>query len=276
MKSFCNLAGLALSIIFAFCISAEDLILPSGKTYTDYKITRTEADGITIMHSDGVTKLSFSQLPGNLQQQYNYDPQKAQNYNRKVWVQRETFWAQREAAAKRTEADDEIEALRKEAVDILKKSGFEMIGEVSQVTENGVLIYYASRPYRWKEEIVTPGFTPMKSRRRYVIRTRYIPIANNYEPVFVVGGGGPGFTDGTATDGAAWSAVVYPAGTYSYTTVMGAVKTVKCFAVSAEAAYDYILQEVWRDKGKYILQKVWRDESKRKSGIGGGGFGGGR
>lgn len=215
---------------------ADDLTLPNGKTYQNYSITRTEPDGISIKHAAGITKLFFWELPQEMQARYNYDPEKARAYNTQARAQQAAAYAQQEAAAKKARARAEYEAAHKEVMDQIKKSAFEMAGEVSQITDGGALIRNARMPYRYKEEVVTPGYTPMNLNRQFVTKTKYVSVAEDYEPVFVINAGK------NFTDGAGWKAVVYPAGTYKYTTVMGAGKTVKAFALSPETALDNMLK----------------------------------
>jgi len=230
-------SALILSLSCALCgfAVADDMTLPNGKTYTNYKVSRVEPDGITLTHSSGITKLFFWELPPDIQKQYNYNPEKARTYNKQAQAQQAAAWARQQEMAKRAQQRAEYEAAHKEVMKNIKESATELVGEVSQITEDGALIRDARVPFRYKEEVVTPGYTPMNSNRRFVTKTKYISAAADYEPVFVIGGG-RGFTDG-----AGWKATVYPAGTYKYTTVMGAGKTVKCYALTPEDALDNLL-----------------------------------
>jgi hypothetical protein len=44
-----------------------------GKTYQDVRITKVEADCVTILDADGGARISISTLPPGIQQQLNYD-----------------------------------------------------------------------------------------------------------------------------------------------------------------------------------------------------------
>jgi len=229
---------LILALSFALCgfAVADNMTLPNGKTYTNYKVSRVEPDGITLTHSSGITKLFFWELPPELQQKYNYDPQKARTYNKQAQAQQAAAWSRQQEMAKRAQERVEYEAAHKEVMKSIKGAATELVGEVSQITDEGALIGKAKVPYRYNEEVVTPGYTPMDGNRQFVTKTKYVSAADDYEPVFVIGGG-RGFTDG-----AGWRAIVYPAGTYKYTTVMGAGKTVKCFALTPDDALDNMLK----------------------------------
>lgn len=61
---------------------AEDLTTLSGVTYANVRLTRVEPDGLTYMHSLGVCKLAFTDLPESLRRAYNFDPQRAAAYTK--------------------------------------------------------------------------------------------------------------------------------------------------------------------------------------------------
>ena len=54
----------------------DDLKTMSGKEYKQVKVSRVEPDGIVIIHKTGVTKLLFSELPTEVQQQFGHGPPK--------------------------------------------------------------------------------------------------------------------------------------------------------------------------------------------------------
>lgn len=225
-------------IIACSCIEpacADNITLSNGKIYTNIKVSRVEADGITITHAAGITKLFFWELPSEIQQKYNYDPEKAREYNKQAQARQAALAAKQREAAIRMQKQAEYEAAHKELMEKIKQSATELVGRVQQITEDGALITDAKVPYRYQVEVVTPGYTPMSSNRRFTTKTKYVSAAADYEPVFVLGAGS-GFTDG-----AKWTATVFPAGTYRYTTVMGAGKTIKCYALTAGEALENML-----------------------------------
>ena len=71
-------------------------------------VTRVEPDAITIMHATGVARISFQDLPEEMQRKYGYDPQKALAYQQAI--QRA---AREQALAEAKAARDEKEALRR-------------------------------------------------------------------------------------------------------------------------------------------------------------------
>ncbi len=74
-----------LSVFAADPDETNTFVTLSGKTYQNAKVIQVEPDGITIKYApDGAglseTKLTFDELPANIQQMYGYDPQVAAAY----------------------------------------------------------------------------------------------------------------------------------------------------------------------------------------------------
>ena len=53
----------------------------NGKQYEDAKVTCVEPDGILVKYKLGISKLYFVQLPKEVQQRFNYNPQGAAAYS---------------------------------------------------------------------------------------------------------------------------------------------------------------------------------------------------
>jgi hypothetical protein len=77
-----------------------ELKTTDGLTYKSCTVTKVEPDGITIMHSDGATKVPFSKLPPDIQQKYNYDPVAADKYSADLAAKRQALVAAKLEAAK--------------------------------------------------------------------------------------------------------------------------------------------------------------------------------
>jgi hypothetical protein len=58
-----------------------DITTPSGQTYKNCKVTRVEPDGVTCLHSKGIVKLRYTELPPEMRSQYDYDATNAQVYS---------------------------------------------------------------------------------------------------------------------------------------------------------------------------------------------------
>jgi sRNA-binding protein len=59
----------------------EDFKMIDGKEYRDATVTRVEPDGIVVKTKSGISKLYFVELPKEVQQRFNYDPQQARTYS---------------------------------------------------------------------------------------------------------------------------------------------------------------------------------------------------
>ncbi len=71
--------------------SGDTLKTLKGVVYKNYKVTRTEPDGITISHSKGISKISFPDLPSEFAEKYNYDSQAAGEYARETAANRAAY-----------------------------------------------------------------------------------------------------------------------------------------------------------------------------------------
>lgn len=63
-------------VLIAALAVGDDIKTITGKEYKRVKVTRVERDGIVITHKTGVTKLLFSELPTEVQQQFGHSPAK--------------------------------------------------------------------------------------------------------------------------------------------------------------------------------------------------------
>jgi len=61
-----------------------DITTRSGLVYRNCKITRAEPDGITVTHAKGIAKIPFEDLPSDVQQEHQYDPEKARAYRQSI------------------------------------------------------------------------------------------------------------------------------------------------------------------------------------------------
>lgn len=82
MKKICGFVFvIALLMPVAF---ADDITNLLGTVYQNVKITRVEPDSITVMHSGGIAKLFFEELPEDIQQRFRYDPARAFRHRQSV------------------------------------------------------------------------------------------------------------------------------------------------------------------------------------------------
>jgi hypothetical protein len=71
------------SVALALHISValgDDLTLANGAVLRDFRITKAEPDGLRIVHSSGIAKVMFEDLPPSAREKYNFDPDKAEAF----------------------------------------------------------------------------------------------------------------------------------------------------------------------------------------------------
>ena len=93
-------------LILSFTAAAfsEDFKTVNGKEYKDATITRVEPDGIVVKTPSGISKISFAELPKEIQERFHYDPQKATAYSAEQ-AANYTAYQQQQAEAQRQRED---------------------------------------------------------------------------------------------------------------------------------------------------------------------------
>jgi hypothetical protein len=87
----------ALSASFAL---AEDFKTIDGKEYKNVEVSRVEVDGIMLKSKSGISKVYFVELPKDVQQRFNYDPNKAAAYSAGQIAALQAFQKQQEEATR--------------------------------------------------------------------------------------------------------------------------------------------------------------------------------
>jgi hypothetical protein len=108
-----NKAALAiLAALSASIALADDFKTIDGTEYKNVTVTKQEPDGITVTNKKAgvIAKLYFTELPKEVQQRFNYDPEKAAAYS-----------AQQNEAGEQYRKQQE-EAMRKKNEDTLRKN----------------------------------------------------------------------------------------------------------------------------------------------------------
>jgi hypothetical protein len=68
-----------LAAVSASIALADDFKTINGKEYKDATVSRVEPDGILLRTKSGISKVYFTELPKEVQQRFNYEPEKASN-----------------------------------------------------------------------------------------------------------------------------------------------------------------------------------------------------
>ena len=97
-----------LTIIFllaAMPAIADTITTISGTTYSDASVTKTTPTAISIVHSTGMAKIPFKDLPAATQKKYGYDPARAADFEAQEAQQKAE--QQQRAEAQRIQAEQE-------------------------------------------------------------------------------------------------------------------------------------------------------------------------
>jgi hypothetical protein len=178
------------------------------------------------MHESGVAKIQIEELPEEIRTQLGLTDAAAEEH-------REMLQARREAA--------QDLALKQRA---LASKRLIFTGTVFQVTDGGLLLRDVAYTDGTKEEkrvpykVKTGGPTGLNPNARTTYDTRYksewvLKVRAFADwPIFV------GCDTSGYVDGSTFSSVVYKHGTFSYTNVQGATKTIPSYTTDPKAVLD--------------------------------------
>ena len=99
MKIFLSICLLV--AVVAFGAETNLTLTVDGVTYYDVRFGRVTPNSVVVFHSTGVATIPLERLSAELQQQFNYDPQKAAAWRA---IQQQAAEAQRKAEAEAAEA----------------------------------------------------------------------------------------------------------------------------------------------------------------------------
>ena len=69
-----------LVVCFMSVVLADDFKTINGKEYKDATVRRIEPDGIVLTTKSGISKVYFSELPGDVQKRFHYNAQQAAQF----------------------------------------------------------------------------------------------------------------------------------------------------------------------------------------------------
>jgi hypothetical protein len=197
--------------------SFDTLTTKSGRTYNAVAVTKQEPDGLRITHAEGSGKILFTDLPDDILIYFDYDPSAAEAHQQSV---RESL---QQAQARR-----QSEELNKKISDLLKAKAIIFNAQIFQVVEGGLLAKnaYASEEVEFERErlvskglLLTPDAKELVRWREKVTRQR--PLSPDDNKMIFLECDNTGLVDSQRIGG-----IVWPIGTYTYTTQFGASKTV--------------------------------------------------
>ena len=234
MKS--SLGALA-ALLFAAALTlarAEDIKTVTGKEYKNVKISRAEPDGLVIIVSYGIIKIPFEELPPNLREKYHYDAQTASNFRKQLQAAKTLANQETESALKKRAA--ELEAANKRAAELQSadKRAAELESENNHATQPAVPTSSPSAPSS------APHSLPAVYGEPWAIKGKVLSSTDDGVIVYCINDQSFGrskpddrsvvFVRGlNLMDGDAVNVEAIPYGTYKYTAVSGAAKTVRAF-----------------------------------------------
>lgn len=102
--------------LFILCFTsaavAEDFTTVNGKEYKEATVTRVDPDGIVVKTKSGITKVYFTELPRQVQEQFHYDSAKAASYSSEQTANYTAYQKQQEETQRvQAEADAKNKAI---------------------------------------------------------------------------------------------------------------------------------------------------------------------
>jgi hypothetical protein len=195
---------LVLLLLLTAPLWAEDWTV-AGKDYHNVIVGQVEADKVHITYDDGIGTIKLADLPSDLQKRFNYDPVAAA----KATADEQAKEAASDAMVAQVKAQDKAaeqqEQKDEETAALMEKTKLTVNATITQVLDGGALVDYS-------------GSGQLQ------------PYGHFAEPIVIAG------LSSALVDGDPWKGVIYFAGTYSYTTVDGAAKTVRRWATTKELA----------------------------------------
>jgi hypothetical protein len=91
-------------LFFATAALSEDFHTINGKEYKDATVTRVEPDGIVVKTNSGVTKIYFTELPKDVQENFHYDSGKAASYSAEQAANYTAYQKQQEEGQRQQQA----------------------------------------------------------------------------------------------------------------------------------------------------------------------------
>jgi len=132
---------LILIVCFASIAMADDITLSDGKVLHNAKIISQDAASVTIKHSTGIARVMMPELPKELRDKLNYDPDQAQNLLDKEQRATAAMNAQMAAELAKVNVTEAEKKAYQSAFEAWQKSLVTIKGRISQITEDGILLY---------------------------------------------------------------------------------------------------------------------------------------
>ncbi len=105
---------------------ADDFKTINGKEYKNVTVSRVEPDGIIVKTKSGISKVYFSELPKEIQERFNYNPEKSAAYS-----------AEQNAALQQDRKQEEQAQAQKQQQEAIVRAENERVAKVEAAIANG-------------------------------------------------------------------------------------------------------------------------------------------
>lgn len=95
-----------LLLSFAVTALSEDFKTVNGKQYKDATVIRVDPDGVVVKTKSGITKVYFTELPKDVQEQFHYDSGKAAAYSAEQAANYTAYQKQQDETQRQQQAAD--------------------------------------------------------------------------------------------------------------------------------------------------------------------------
>jgi hypothetical protein len=206
----------------AFAVEIPDTLVVDGQTYKGIVYQSHDASRLRVMHETGVASLPIGSLPADLQTKLGY------NANAASAAEAASAAQQRQYAAAQVERERQMDTAKK-----LDEAAITIEGRVFQVLPDGVLLDSEVETIGTitQSQQVGTGNLLRPDEKKTVVKERQGTVRKRLSPgkyIFVM-------TKGTFVDGSKYSGTIYPMGTHTFTTAIGAASTVAAFTDIPEA-----------------------------------------
>lgn len=199
----------------------------AGVVYSNAVVMRVEPDGLTLMLSTGIMKISFTNLTADTQAAYGYDPVKAAAFKAD----------QDRLAASKAQALKARQVLEKQMAGISEEKFSGKVSDISADSALGWKQWIGSTPPSDGEVAARVAVAQATGGSTFGIAAGTPTLMTAENPVVIFG------LPRTLVDGSHWEGTIYGGDIVQYKDSSGRTRTVKRYATTRELAARLLLQD---------------------------------
>lgn len=150
---------------------ADDFKTTAGKEYKDATVTHVEPDGIVVRSKSGISKIYFAELPPEVQQRFNYNPQQAAAFSsgQAATLQRANQLAEEANKQREKEKQVALESSRRATEEAAKAQNTTAAGRriVAVGGVNGLEVEMSSKELQLEAAAREEAMSPQEKQWRY-------------------------------------------------------------------------------------------------------------